>query len=376
MPERLYTVAPKDCLWNLAERFYQQPTLWPQLFAYNNRPEIIQRTGTAILDPDLILIGQKLVIPERDQLIGKGSEIKRKISEQRQVHQQRDARNTTHIHHLRQSQPVQPGGEEPMARSQAKPLAKPAVVVELGESKIPPVKGKGFSINLSINGKLIIQGTQAVVDGLTVENLSRVKFKAKQETETAAGTLIQDAKLSFDPKARKLTISCGLTSKSNIPNAPEVALVAGVNALGQPTLKGTSTHKLVKGKLPGYAFASEEVTFEVEVTLEDDTQNINVQNLADASSINWSNVLGVTGAVLLVAGAAIFVVGTLAEDVVTLGAGVADDPASFAIAAGMVHSAWRLAATHLPKLSPKIATALGFTLVAPMATAEKPVTAE
>jgi len=142
MPEQLYTVAPKDCLWDLCQRFYQKPLLWPQLFAYNNRPEIIR--GTAILDPDLILIGQKLVIPSREQLTGNSDTIKAKVSQQRADFQRQGTAQQSQLQRMRQLQPLNNRGEESMGRNPAKPLAKPTFVIDLGESKIPPVKGVGF----------------------------------------------------------------------------------------------------------------------------------------------------------------------------------------------------------------------------------------
>ena len=370
MPEQLYTVIPKDCLWDLSQRFYHKATLWPLLFAYNNRPDVVRRTGTVILDPDLILIGQKLMIPDVSALQGNAEQIKRKIGQQREDFQRKGPAQQTQMRRLRQSQPPSGGGSEPMGRGPAKPLAKPAFVVDLGESKIPPIKGPRFSANLKLSGQLLVQSTQSVVGGLSVENLNRVKFRAKNEAETIAGKLVQDIKINFDSRNRKLNLSCGLTTQTNMPNAPEVNLVAGVNTAGQPTLTGCVTYKMVKGTYQQMLLASEEVTF----TLELSTDQRELTNPDE--EFDWSAALGIAGVVVLTAGAVVIVVGTLAEDVVTLGAGIADDPASFAIAGGMLAASGRLLATHLPKLSPRMATALGLTVASPMTTADKPITEE
>ncbi|BFM09785.1 hypothetical protein [Halioxenophilus aromaticivorans] len=182
-----------------------------------------------------------------------------------------------------------------------------------------------------------------------------------------AGILVQNIKINFDSKNKKLNLSCGLTTQTNMPNAPEVSLVAGVNAAGLPTLTGSVTYKMVKGTYQQMLLASEEVTFSLELIFE--------QKHA-GREMDWATALGIAGVVVLAAGAVVIVVGTLAEDVVTLGAGIADDPASFAIAGGMLAASGRLLATHLPKLSPRMATALGLTVAAPMTTADKPITEE
>ena len=241
-------------------------------------------------------------------------------------------------------------------------------MVDLGESTIPPVKGTGFTVNLKLSGQLLVQSTQSVVGGLSVENLNRVKFRAKNEAETIAGKLVQDIKINFDPKNNKLNLSCGLTTQTNMPNAPEVSLVAGVNAAGLPTLTGSVTYKMVKGTYQQMLLASEEVTFEIEINAESDKEI--------ASDFNWKTATNIAGGVVLAVGAVAIVVVTLAEDVATGGVGIADDPASFAIAGGMLRTSGKLLTSHLPKLAPRAATAVGLTVAAPMTTADKPITEE
>jgi len=222
----------------------------------------------------------------------------------------------------------------------------------------------------------MVQSTQAIVEGLSVENLNRVKFKAKHEAETVAGSLVQDIKVNFDAKAKKLTFSCGLTTQTNMPNAPEVSLVAGVNSAGLPNMKGSVTFTLVKGSYKQCILASETVTFDVEVTAERDSLREQVNQVSQVSNFNWSDALGLATVVALTIGVVIIVGGTIAEDCVTAGAGIADDPASFAIAGGMLSTSGRLLATHLPRLSPRIAAGLGFTTAAPITTADNPITEE
>jgi hypothetical protein len=48
-----YNVVPKNCLWDLADHFYNKPTLCPMIFEYINLPHIAEQAGTRILDPVL-----------------------------------------------------------------------------------------------------------------------------------------------------------------------------------------------------------------------------------------------------------------------------------------------------------------------------------
>ncbi|MCL1911887.1 MAG: LysM peptidoglycan-binding domain-containing protein [Leptospirales bacterium] len=56
---RIYTVkyftTEKDCLWRIAQKVYQDPSLWPRIYIANR---------DKIKDPDLIFPGQRLIIPE------------------------------------------------------------------------------------------------------------------------------------------------------------------------------------------------------------------------------------------------------------------------------------------------------------------------
>jgi len=46
--DRDHTVAYGDSLWSLSARYYNNPTLWPLIFEYNNLPHISQKTGSLL----------------------------------------------------------------------------------------------------------------------------------------------------------------------------------------------------------------------------------------------------------------------------------------------------------------------------------------
>jgi len=89
--DRPYTVAPGDSLWHLSAKHYGNPTLWPLIFEYNNLSRTVKKTGSRIIDPDLIFIKQQLIIPDKslaDTLGRNGlNDIRNKICRNRANHQ-------------------------------------------------------------------------------------------------------------------------------------------------------------------------------------------------------------------------------------------------------------------------------------------------
>lgn len=341
----LYTVAPKDCLWDLADRFYGKPTLWPMIFEYNNLPHIIEATGTRILDPDLILIGQNLMIPKIELAERYGShgldQVKRNVSQARQEHKDKGAAQQQHIRRIQQDQP-QPKNGEAMARGRAKYIARPAYEIDLGNTTLAATKGPGFSLSAKLSGKLLLQDTRPSHIDISVNGINNLKASSKHQTETAAGKLISDLKFDVDLKNRSVKLSGGLAAQSNIKGAPLVKMEAGVNNLGQPILKGSVTYDVVKGKLPHYTVLGEKVTFVIEIAAD---MNKVEQEAGKIGSI-WDD-LGktVSGVVLGVASIAL-VVATLYEDIVTVGVGTWNDAASIALASAMIITARKLIVRH------------------------------
>src|SRR4051794_14141015 len=58
-----YVVRKGDSLWRIAERKLGSGTQWTRIWKYNNRAEVSRATGRKIPNPDLIYIGQVILIP-------------------------------------------------------------------------------------------------------------------------------------------------------------------------------------------------------------------------------------------------------------------------------------------------------------------------
>ena len=109
-----------------------------------------------------------------------------------------------------------------------------------------------------------------------------------------------------------------------------------------PTYTTTITYPEIKGKLNEFAYSA--VGYSVAIKMEKipeaykrvpvhvpAPQRVPVKAPPRSGGMDWAYAAGA----LLLIGAAAIVVATVVEDVITLGAGLADDPASFAAAAAM-----------------------------------------
>jgi len=264
--DRLHTVAPGDSLWALSIKYYQNPTFWPAIFEYNNTKQAIKKTGTRILDPDLILIKQKLLIPDASSVRkidrGKLDEIKRHICRNRAQHAQQGNEQGQQIHILRQCQ----SNDEQISKTPAKRIQPPAIIVDLGKFPVYTATLGDVSIIIRFSGQLFLQDIQPQSLELTASNFNNLGINAQYSAKTAAGELLSDTRFGFDAKTNTATFSNSLTYKSDLPNSPSVSLTVGTNAQGQLTWTGTVSQDLVKGKLTHHTFGGEKIRFEIEVT--------------------------------------------------------------------------------------------------------------
>lgn len=108
---------------------------------------------------------------------------------------------------------------------------------------------------------------------------------------------------------------------------------------GLPILKGNITNPQIKGKIEKFAYITTDLEFEIEITPRIQSPKptpipVAVPKYENNSDNSWDYLAGS----LLVAGAAIIIIATIVEDILTLGTGVADDIPSFAAASAMFTS--------------------------------------
>jgi len=240
------------------------------------------------------------------------------------------------MHRLRQCQ----SNDEQMAKTPAKQMFPPAVEIDLGQFSLYSAKSGGISLVLRATGRLLLQDTCPTSLEYTVSNSQQIKISAKHSAETAAGEFTRDTTFTFDPKAKTVSFSNSLTSKSDLANSPTISLTAGTNAQGQPTLIGKMSQKIVKGRLTHHTFAGENIGIEIEITAEAEVKEpepVVTATTADNTVLAILRDAAITsGVIIVVAGATVLAVGTVIEDFVPVAGGPLNDPISFAAVAGMM----------------------------------------
>jgi len=114
-----------------------------------------------------------------------------------------------------------------------------------------------------------------------------------------------------------------------------------------PCLKATiKCPSPIKGELDNFAYTGNSVGIEIEITPRGPSAIPKpvplVQPQPESFWEEYKEPILVTTAVALTVGATVLIVGTIAEDILTAGVGIADDPVSFATAAAMFSRAYNI----------------------------------
>ena len=281
-----YIVKPGDTLWSIAKNFYGAGRYWPAIAAEN--PSAVKSKG------NFILAGVGLKIPKISIPAGV-CEI--------------DAYKKT-------EKPIK-SAEKP-----AKPVLFPTFMYDLS-------KGKSVKTTYKAPGAtLIITTTLKGTLKIQKEGKLPAKFNLRSyETEISGGIgpFTNSVKIT-GLKTDSITVGSSVTGTT---------WKSGFSLTPKGTIKVSMAPKPVKFKQKGIIYEGS-VGIDVEIQVIPDPVKEPVPVPIYERAWEWlkdggAKVIGVG----LVAGAGILIGATLIEDVITGGAGVADDPVSFAAAAAM-----------------------------------------
>ncbi|MCL6271790.1 hypothetical protein M3P05_17870 [Sansalvadorimonas sp. 2012CJ34-2] len=239
-----------------------------------------------------------------------------------------------------------------------------AIQYSLDDIKLPPSVVPGGILQVKMQGSVTLTSNDTL-PVTSVVNKKEVEAKVTQQANHSFGKLISDTQLVYDNQNKSLKLKALLISKSNTPNTPATAF--GVEADSNspiPKLVFQIILPELKGAINEFTYTSTQVKLVAELTLTPQQPLAQPKRRPQPVSdpINWDRVIG-TG--LIIAATAI-VVGTIVEDFLTFGAGVADDPASFA-AAGVSYARgvalWRSTTVVIPKAIAPVITRLRFSIV-------------
>lgn len=281
-------VKPGETLWSIAEEVYGAGGYWTVLADANKAG--VKSNG------DFILAGYPLTLP-KILVVSQHSIAPRIIDTQK------------------------PGKD---SKKKARPVAYPTLEYDLEQGMSIPtiIKASGGTLIITTTFKGSLKGSKA---GIIPGGFNLRTFEA--EVKVAGKYFESSIKIK----------------KSGVSEVVLASNVAGqvwktsVSFTSTGSFKGTISPRPVKFKCKGIDFEGN-VGFEIELRFIPDPPKVKVRaprsvldDVAEWFRNNGRTVVGIG----LLAGAGAIVVGTLAEDVLTAGAGVADDPVSFAAASTM-----------------------------------------
>ena len=284
-------------------------------------------TGRGIIDPDLIYIGQRLIIP----VVPNGGVAPRGAESKPEQLVSATKNSVGRNQKMPSPQPVrQPG---PLSRELPKVESPISLKYKLEDIKVPPVDVGIAIIEYSMTGLVVLRSSKSY-PATYVTNRNEIESQAVHEINHAFGKLVSDNHFIYNAEKKQVTLRTMIVSKSNTPNAPSSAIGIELPS-NSPMLKLRAEiifPKLV-GRIGLVPYTALNVKFVITITpklqppLGPSPQPIRVRE--PAPSTNWETAAGT--ALIITAGG--IVLATIVEDFLTVGVGAADDPASFAAAA-------------------------------------------
>jgi len=311
---QLYIVRQGDTLWDISAKHLGTPLRWPEIYEHNNTPAVVAHTKIKIINPDLIFVNQIIYIPEATRSTNLSFQSPPKIPSAKPI----------------------PNAGKSKAKSKVRSIPfKYALDSVRPITVVSPL----HVATISLKGSVTIQ-SKKTIDFVTLTKRG-FEITAKQESDIIFGKLISETQLGFNSKTNEVTFECGITHQSNQPYSPKIKVAMGISSkTGLPVLKGGITAPDIHGKVDEHLYLANDLGIEVEITPRPPKAKPHLipvppsaKPVPEASS-DWDYLLATS----LVAGAAVIVVATIVEDIVTLGAGLADDVPSFAAASAMFAS--------------------------------------
>ncbi len=313
MKNNHYIVKEGDTLWGLSKKFLGNPFEWPRLYAFNNRPNVVRITGKGIKNPDLIYVGQKLMIP----VVPGVPEPKPGFRPQPTSVKQNNLKERTN-----------------------KTLVPFTVKYKLDDLPVIKSMTPGFDATIKLAGNVVIKLAEMVPLSYVTNHGMEMIFKS--ETDQVLSQLLSETYVSLDAN-NKITYRCNMVAKSTSPNAPSTSI--GISVASDkpvPVIRG----EIRFPKLTGYMNNHEYVAMNVKVVIEIEPKGQQKQvtkrpqpgfrpelvpstptvtNDAVQEGLKWGFITGVS-----------LLIGTIVADFFSGGLSLADDPVTIPLALSMM----------------------------------------
>jgi len=338
-----YTVVKGDNLWNLAKRYLGSGSQWQRIFRHNNRRNVIAATGRGINNPDLIFVGQKLIIPIAPGSITlpRGDGKAGPTGHVSATHSSGGPAAVAPVPRGREGAPSpQPlRNQGPLSRELPKIESPVSFKYRLDDLRLPTIDVGTAIIKYRMSGDVLLRSSRSY-PATYVTSRNEFESKVTSELNRAFGKLVSDNRFIYIPAKKQVTVRTMMVSQSNTPNTPATAIGFEMSSNSPiPKLRAEICFPKLEGRVGLVPYVAFNVKFIVEITpklqpqASPSPQPVRIsepaRQKAPAPSTNWGTVIG-TG---LVVTAGVIVVGTIVEDFLSVGTGTIDDPVSFAAAA-------------------------------------------
>jgi LysM repeat protein len=316
MTPTTHIVKAGDTLWDLSQKYLQDPKRWPEIWNYNNDAFVRlpaankMRPSVAIKNPHLIFVGQKLLVP---------SGIIKKVNQSL----------------------VSPAKGQSKAVNNVKSIP---IKYSIDSKEYVQALPGGLIAKVKISAELTLQSLKAIPFIELQNNELNIKASIKRENEAGVNKLLSDFTIGLNPKTKQISFESQVTVNSGESYQQTWSTKVTIDPItGQPIYTVSIKFPEIKGRLGNQAYLASQYQIDIEISKDEIRGNQNnlvavPVTVVEHSSNGW--VYGVATA--LVVGAVVIIVATIAEDIITLGVGIADDAVSFAFAAGLLGRAWTM----------------------------------
>jgi LysM repeat protein len=211
-----YTVARGDSLWSIAQAHLGNGHQWKRLWRYNNRADVVKKTGRGISDPNLIYPGQILLLPVLPEHV-----VRRPPPTQ-------DA-PVAATRLPRQPERIDTGGAFPAVRGT--PALPPVTTIEspisikfhLKDLRFPPIIQPGAILEMKLAGDVVLT-SKRTYPAVYVTQRREIEAQAVMAANHAFGRLLAETELSYNAPSNTMTYRSMLVSQSHVANAPATAV--------------------------------------------------------------------------------------------------------------------------------------------------------
>ena len=230
-----YIVKKGDTLWDISKKFLGDPFKWPTIYEYNNKSEIVAKTGMRIANPDLIFVNQEIYIPANSAA----------------------ARSATPL-----------PGTKGKIRAKEKFRSIP-FKYELDKVPVMETVTPLYTASVKLTGSVTIQ-SEKTFDILTI-NQNGFEVAAKKEADAVFSKLLAEASVGWDSKTREVKFGIPLTAESKNPFAPIISINTGYSSTspGEPAIiisMKVPPGKIIRGILDRHYYAAVDFGVEIEIT--------------------------------------------------------------------------------------------------------------